>query len=90
MTKTNAKKKMEKLGTVTLDGNGPDFRVALDLHDLICICNPGPDGDVITFVAERCADGFQTFLVAATARVCQDPYPQTTPIRIASRNGIRT
>jgi len=61
MTKANAQKKMEKLGTVTLDGNGPDFRVALDYHDLICICNPGPEGDVITFVAERCADGFQTF-----------------------------
>jgi len=60
MTKANARNKMAQLGTVEMRGE-VDFKVALDLHDLVCVCNPGPEGDVITFVCEKHSTGFQTY-----------------------------
>ena len=61
MTKANAKKKMAKLAAVHMDSNEVDFRVVLDRHDLICICNPGPKGDVITFATEKHGSAFRRY-----------------------------
>lgn len=59
MTKQNAIKKMNQLGTV--EYGVVNFKVSLDNYDLICDCNSGDDGAVHGFIIERPRDKFQWF-----------------------------